>query len=266
MLQYNCGETMKNNEKEVIYYSDELNDDFIGANDEVVPYTKKYVYYKTNLFYKMKYFFWNKIFAIPVSIIHAKAKFGWKIINKKAFKSIKNSSYFIYGNHTQAFFDATMPKIISNKDCHIIVSETNVTKKGISFLAKRLGALPILNDYENTKNFVKAIDNIVKDNKPILIYPEAHIWPYYTKIRPFKSTSFRYPIKYNIPSFCFTNTYQKNGKKFRIVTYIDGPFYPNEKLSKKEQIEDLRNQIYNKMVERSLLNNYEKIIYKKKEI
>ena len=58
-----------------------------------------------------------------------------------------------------------------------------------------------------------AIDQIVADKKTILIYPEAHIWPYYTKIRPFPSTSFRYPIKFNVPSFSITTTYQKVGKR-----------------------------------------------------
>lgn len=258
---------MKNEEKKVVFFRDELTDEFVGTNENGIKttYNKEYVYYKNTPLHNLKHFFWNKIFAVPVSIIHAKFRFGWKVVNKRAFKQIKKSSYFIYGNHTQPFFDATMPKIISYRDCYIIVNAVNVTMKGISFLAKRLGALPIFEDYENSKKFVKAIDDIVGDNKPILIYPEAHIWPYYTKIRPFKSTSFRYPIKYNVPAFCFTNTYQKKGKKLRIITYVDGPFYPNNNLSKKEQIEDLRNRIYNTMVERSKLSNYEKIIYKKIE-
>ena len=98
----------------------------------------------------------------------------------------------------------------------------------------------------------------------ITIFPEAHIWPYYTKIRPFKNVSFKYPIEYNTPVFCVTNTYQKRGKnKVRITTYIDGPFFIDEKLSKKENQQKLCDEVYNKMVERSKLSNYEYIEYRK---
>ena len=59
-----------------------------------------------------------------------------------------------------------------------------------------------------------------------------------------------------------TNTYQKtNNNKIKIVTYIDGPFFTNEKLSLQEQKEDLRNQIYNCMVKRSQNSNIEYIKY-----
>ena len=61
-----------------------------------------------------------------------------------------------------------------------------------------------------------------------------------------------------------TNTYQKYGKnkeKIKIVTYIDGPFYPNNELPKKEAQKELRDKIYNQMVERSKNSNVEHIKY-----
>lgn len=114
------------------------------------------------------------------------------------------------------------------------------------------------------KNFLDEIENIIIKKSSITIYPEAHIWPYYTKIRPFKSVSFKYPAKLNKPSFCITNTYQSYGKKnnkIKIVSYIDGPFFINENLTLKEAQQDLRDRIYNCMVERSKANNIEKIKY-----
>ena len=98
-----------------------------------------------------------------------------------------------------------------------------------------------------------------------MIYPEAHIWPFYTKIRPFADSSFRYPIQYGCPVFCFTNTYQKRrfSKTPRIVTYVDGPFFPNENLDRKEKQADLRNRVYEAMCERSKMNNVELIKYVK---
>ena len=246
---------MKAEQTKTIYFSDELNDEFSFAELNHKPVPKDYVYYSRNAMWKFSHFFWNKIVAVPISMLHAKIKFGWKVVKSK------HSGYFVYGNHTQSFFDATMPKIISNKDCFAIVNPDNLNVKGLGWLIKRLGALPLPTDVTETKKFVTAIDKIIADKKPVLIYPEAHIWPYYTKIRPFKSTSFRYPVKYNVPAYCFTNTYQKRGGKLKIITYVDGPFYPDQTLPNKDRIEDLRNRVYSAMVERSKNSNYEQIKY-----
>lgn len=256
---------MKDGQSKTIIYSDELNDEFSEIELEHKPISKKYVYYSKNIFWKFDHWFWNQIIAKPISYIYAKIKFGWQIKNKKVFKLAKKTSYFIYGNHTQSFFDASMPKRISYKDCYTIANADNLNVKGIGWLIKRLGVLPLSNDVYNTKKLVSAINSLVEDKKPILIYPEAHIWPYYTKIRPFKSTSFRYPIKYNLPAFCFTNTYQLIKNKVKIITYVDGPFYPNETLPIKERVEELRNRVYAKMVERSKNSNVEVVKYVKKE-
>jgi hypothetical protein len=60
-----------------------------------------------------------------------------------------------------------------------------------------------------------------------------------------------------------TNTYQKRANgKVKIVTYIDGPFFPNENLETiNEKKSNLQNQVYNCMVKRSKNSNYEKIKY-----
>ena len=50
-----------------------------------------------------------------------------------------------------------------------------------------------------------------------------------------------------------------------MTTYVDGPFFPNKELSKPQQRQDLRDQVYNQMVERSKLSNLELIKYVKKE-
>jgi 1-acyl-sn-glycerol-3-phosphate acyltransferase len=129
-----------------------------------------------------------------------------------------------------------------------------------------LGALPLPDDAKATKNFLQAVETRILQKHAITIYPEAHIWPYYTGIRPFKDTSFRYPIQQKVPVFCFTNTYQKRKwrKTPRLVTYLDGPFYPDSALRGPAQREELRNRVYDTMTERSRLNTVEKIKYIKK--
>ena len=73
-------------------------------------------------------------------------------------------------------------------------------------------------------------------------------------------------MQFGTPVFCFTNTYQK--RRFtdfpRMVTYVDGPFFPNTELPPKERRKDLRDRVYRTMTERSLLSDVERIRYIKR--
>jgi 1-acyl-sn-glycerol-3-phosphate acyltransferase len=130
-----------------------------------------------------------------------------------------------------------------------------------------LGALPLPDDMKAYRNFLAAIERRISENHAVVIYPEAHIWPYYTKIRPFKEDSFYYPIKYGAPAYCFTNTYQKRrfSKKPKVVTYVDGPFYPDRGLPLRECRKELRDRIYATMCERAQNSTVVQIEYIKRE-
>ncbi len=146
-----------------------------------------------------------------------------------------------------------------------IVNPENISMKGLKHFVEMLGAIPIPGNKEAMRNFLQVIEKRIEKGYAITIYPEAHIWPYYTKIRPFKDVSFAYPIKLKTPVFCFTNTYQKYGKKqekVQMITYIDGPFFPDETLGSKEAKQKLRDQVYNTMVERSKNSNIEVVEYR----
>ena len=130
-----------------------------------------------------------------------------------------------------------------------------------------LGALPLPDDLAATKNFIRALEVRAKENRCMMIYPEAHIWPYYTGIRPFTDASFRYPLQYHKPVYSLTNTYQKGRflNRPRIVTYIDGPFYPDETMGVKEQRKNLRDRVYETMKQRCKESNVILIEYRRKE-
>ena len=205
-------------------------------------------------------------FCVGIKIFYSKIKFRIKYIGKEKIRKYKKQGYFIYANHTQAFADTFIPSNpIYPKRNFFIVNPENVSMKHLETIVEMLGALPIPNNKSATKNFLEAVKQKVENGFAVTIYPEAHIWPYYTKIRPFKSVSFKYPVKLKKPAFCMTNTYQKtNNNKIKIVTYIDGPFYPDEGLKIKEATEQLRNEVYDTMIARSKNSNIEYIKYIKK--
>lgn len=254
-------------ERKIIYYKDELNEEFSTAVIKAKPIDENYDYGGKTLSWKIAHFFWYKVIAIPIAFLFLKLKYKHKIFNKKLLKEYRNSSIFLYANHTNPAADALIPTFVSlPHSAYVIVHPNNVSMPFLGRITPYLGALPLPDNLAAGKNFMEALKLHIQENNNIMIYPEAHIWPFYTKIRPFPDASFKYPVQYKTPVFCFTNIYQKRrfSKNPRMLTYIDGPFFPNESLSLKEQRKDLRDKVYNTMVERSKLNNIEIIKYIKK--
>ena len=254
--------------RKVIYYQDELNDEFSVAQITPKVIDGSYVYDYTSPWKKFTHVFWYRIVAAPLAISYTKLCFHHKIIGKKLLKAQKDTGVFLYGNHTQDIGDALIPNILNlSKDTYVIVHPNNVSMPILGAVTPSLGAIPLPDDREAYRNFLKIIDKRIGEKRQIVIYPEAHIWPYYTGIRPFSDDSFHYPVKANVPAFCFTNTYQKRrfSKKPRIVTYIDGPFYPDPALPVRARRKDLRDRIYRQMCERAKLSTVVTIQYIKQE-
>lgn len=253
-------------DRKTIYYKDELNDEFSTA--KIVPRIIDGKYkYKRNLIWNVFSYIIQNFLSMPIKIVYSKIKFRHKFVGKENLKPYKKRGYFIYVNHTQIFADTFIPSLANYpKRNFYIVNPENISMKPFGWLVEMLGAIPVPGDKYAMKNFLNIVQKRIEKNNSITIYPEAHIWPYYTKIRPFKSVSFTYPVQMDTPAFCITNTYQKrNNNKVKIVSYIDGPFFADNELSYKERKVDLRNRVYNKMVERSKNSNIEVIKYIKKD-
>lgn len=255
-------------EQEIYYYSDELNDEFSGSHITPRVIDEKYKYLHKNIFWNLAHFLVQNVLSVPIKVLYAKLKFRIKYIGKEKLKKYKKEGYFVYANHTQVFADTFLTSnVIYPKRNYLIVNPENVSMKFLGNFVQMFGAIPIPTGRDGMKNFLNAIKYHIQKGHSITIYPEAHIWPYYTKIRPFKSVSFKYPIELDKPVFCITNTYQKREKnKVKITSYIDGPFFVNKDLeTKQEQKKDLRNRVYNQMVERSKNSNFEFIKYEYKD-
>ncbi len=257
------------NKDKVIYYSDPLNDDFANNNIKQKELPDNFKYINNNVFYLFFEFIIYRIIVRPLVFLYIKIKFHQKTYNKKLLKEYKDG-YFLYGNHTNGDVDAFIPSMFTRpKKDYIIVNPDATSIKGIRTLVMMLGAIPLPNNLNNTKLFIDCINKRVNDNNLVVIYPEAHIWPYYNKIRPFKDNSFAYPYNANKAVFCFVNVYKKRkiGKRPRIETYVEGPFFKDNSLPRKEGIKQLRDKVYDTMVK---INNehadyeYIKYVYKEK--
>ena len=169
--------------------------------------------------------------------------------------------------HTQPIGDVFTPAhICKGKRIYVIANSSNLKVKIIGGLLPILGILPIPDSAKQMKEFLKSVKQRADEKNCIVIYPEAHVWPYYTQIRPFPTTSFKFPVETKLKSFSATTTYQKRrfGKKPKITVYVDGPFEPDEKLGKKENQEKLCSEIFECMKNRSKESTYEYIEYRRK--
>ena len=249
-----------------LYYSSET-DEVVNFNNDPIKIDENYKYIHTNVFYKLWSWFTYRLLATPYAFVVFKLFKRVKFHNTKVLKQHKNSGYFIYANHTNQFCDGFCPALICfPKKPHIIVDSSNISIPFFGKYTQMWGALPIPNTLTATKNFHNAIEHTLNKSNPIVIYPEAHLWPYYTKIRNFSTTSFRYPVKYNKPVFTFTTVYKKtkHGKKPKIEIYVDGPFYANTELPEKTAQSALHDVVYNKLQERASLSDCEFVKYIKR--
>lgn len=254
--------------KRIFYYGDELNDNFAGDNIKAKKIDSSYVYDRTSIWGRAAHFFWYRVVAVPTAFLYMKLFFHHKTVNKEVLKPYSKTGYFIYGNHTHNYADPCVPNLLSlPKESHIVVHPNNVSMPLLGRITPYLGALPLPDDMDAYGNFAQAMKKRIEKGQAVVIYPEATIWPYYTGIRPFADTSFHYPIKYNAPVFCFTNTYQKRrfGKRPKMVTYVDGPFFQNEDLPLRQRKKDLRDRVYTCMCERAKLSEVSYVRYVKRE-
>lgn len=236
--------------KKKIYYSDELNDDFAINKIKVKKQSKPFKYVHTNPIWKFFELLIYQIIARPLVWILNKVFYHQRIKNKRILKRFRHKGYFIYCNHTDGMADAFTPNILSPKRNYIVAGRETVSIKGLKGIVTMLGAIPIYGNINEVDAFNKCIRTRIKQRKSVTIYPEAHIWRFYTKIRHFKKDSFRYPIELNTPVYVLTNTWQKRrfSKKPKLVSYLSGPLFPDESLGRNEAMEDLKERVYFEMV------------------
>ena len=251
----------------VIYYEDELNDEFSTAVIEPKKIDDDYIYDRRGPVRAFTRFFWYRIVATPLAFLYVKLNLHQRTVGGEKLRPYRKQGVYLYGNHTNAVGDPLTPNIFCfPKRVSFIVHPNNVSMPVLGRINPSLGAIPLPDTRGAYKNFGECVEGRIKKGHAVVIYPEAHIWPYYTGIRPFPDPSFGYPAKSGTPVFCFVNTYQKRGKrkKPRTVTYIEGPFLPDMTLPLKARRQKLRDEVYGVMCRLAQHSNVEVIRYIRK--
>lgn len=258
----------KNSPIKTVYYTDERNDEFSAPVIHPRVIDENWDYAPTGSAWKAKHFLAYRLCAMPLAWLYCKLVLHSTFRNLEVLKAAEGTGCFVYGNHTQQISDAFLPNLaLCPRQVFVIVHPDNVSMPVLGNVTPYLGALPLPGNLKAMRNFKAALKQRIEESCCILIYPEAHIWPYYTGIRDFPATSMKYPVELGVPSYAMTTTYRRRrfGKRPRTVTYLDGPFYPDTSLSPRQQVQDLRDRIHEAMVQRSRKSDCEYIRYIKKE-
>ena len=251
-----------------VYYTDERNDEFStgGITPRIID--GDYTYVDPSRRWRFLRFLTYRLIAMPAGFLYCKAYHRAAFRNRRLLKQVRGQGFFVYGNHTQQGADPFLPTLtLFPRSVYIIVHPDNVSMPVLGKVTPYLGALPLPSDRKAMLNFREAIRTRVRQGNVVMVYPEAHIWPYCTWIRDFPPTSMKFPVELDAPSFAMTTTYhyRRFSKRPRTVTWLDGPFYPNPELPPRARAKALRDQIYEAMVARSRESNQEYIRYEKKK-
>ena len=159
-------------EKKVIYYTDELNDEFSAAKITPIKIDGNYRYSK-NALWDLCSLIVQNVLSMPIKVGYAKLKFKIKYIGKQKLKKYKKEGYFVYVNHTQAFADTFIPSIsIYPKRNFLIVNPENISMKFSKTIIEMLGAIPVPGDKVSMRNFLEIIKKHIKKETEAVTYGE----------------------------------------------------------------------------------------------
>lgn len=254
-------------DKRVIYYNDLLNDDFAGTNIKDKPFPQKYAYVHKNFFWNLTAILVYFIVAIPVLWITGKIMSGVKVKGRKNITKLRKTGFFVYGNHT-GITDAWLVQayMLRFKRGYIFADKDAISIPGIRTLVTMLGCLA-MPDVAHGEAFLEAVKYHYNKKHAIIIYPERHIWPYYTHIRPFPDDSFVYPANLGAPvvPICITYRSRKIRKNAspRMTVYVGKPIFPDMNVSLSDRKKKLRDKTYEFMLDKSSeVENVEYVVYK----
>lgn len=148
-----------------------------------------------------------------------------------------------------------------------VIREGNYTNPPalFGFILRNCNTLPLSKNTETMKKFLSSLKVLLGRGEKVLVYPEQGMWWNYRKPRPLKNGAFNFAVSSKvpvIPAFITMEDSDRIGSDgFPIqehTLYFFDPIYPDENLTKAQNIENMKKINYDLWVK-----TYESF-YKKK--
>lgn len=191
--------------------------------------------------------------AYPILLLFNKICFGFKVEGIENYRKVKTGKITI-SNHAH-FMDCTMVGITTLPQKTFFTSlSSNFKIPVVKTLITLLNTIPIPTEVSNKKDFIEAVNSLLKDGKSVHFYPEGSLWPYYNKLRHFKNGAFEFAVRNQVPIvpivFKFEKPtgirkYIKNKPCIKMICLE--AIYSDTSLSQKEAVIELKERTYLKM-------------------
>ena len=189
------------------------------------------------------------IIITPILWILNKVMFGFEVEGVENLRKVSGGKITI-SNHVHPM-DCTMNGLINFPErTYFPTLATNFKIPFIRHLIRILYAIPIPKKQAQKEKFFEQINKALLDGKTIHMYPEAALWPYYEKIRPFKKGAFKMAVEANCPIVPILYKFEEPDgifalykRKKCIHAKVLEPVYPNLNLDKNEMAEDLQRRV-----------------------
>lgn len=251
-----------------VYYTDPLTDDFAGVQKAYFDIPHDFKFIRDGALWRALSFCAYRLIMTPFAYLYCKIKFHLHIVDRTTAPIKAQKGCFLYLNHTLLAGDAFIPTLAAfPKKVYVIVSPENISSPSTRKFILMNGAIPLPQSPSAFRHFAAAVDRRVDEGHCVAVYPEAHIWPYCTEIRPYPSNSFRFPVRSGAPVYVSTTTFRKKrlGRTPSVTVWLDGPFYPDADLPQKKAEQKLRDTAYGVMCENAKKSTFRPIEYKKRD-
>ncbi len=211
-------------------------------------------YKRKKLINKIKRFFTYKVAGKMLKQLKLAGLLRFdKIIGIENMQSVKTGAIVTcnhFGVADSFIMDQTFRAAkFKHKRMFKVVREGNYTNppKGFEPIFKYCDTLPLSQNKDTMKKFLRCTNELLQEGNFVLFYPEESMWWNYRKPKPLKSGAFRFAVKNNVPVIpCFVTMEDSeqigpDGFPVQIYTmHINKPIYPNTKLDLKTNIEQMR--------------------------
>lgn len=160
------------------------------------------------------------------------ARCHWKLENRAVLRGFRHRGIFLYGNLTETPLDAFVPARLTRKRLLLPAPRT-------AFIARKkpLGTRSLILDTPETpadyRPFLERIEKHTVKQGAVVIYPTDS-----------SDAPFLYPVRFDEASFAFTTVLSADARgRVRAVTYLDGPFYPNTEIPRRDRTAELGERI-----------------------
>lgn len=219
-----------------------------------IDFDETYAFYKKGLWYKvgrcLAYYAAYSIGRIVCKFIHGIRFVGRE--NLKAYKSELGGGCITVCNHVFRYDYICIMNGIRPHFQYYPAWNSKLLDKD-RHLVSLTGGIPVPEKLSGLKAFFKAFDRHMSENAWIHFFPEAAMWPYYQRLRPFKKGAFILADKHDYPVLPLAFRFRDPGRLARFfgikeplaTLHIGEPIHPDKSIKdRQKRIRKLQLQSY----------------------